>query len=177
MILAYAVTLFATRGPSSCTDEEDGLVAKVGTSKKGSKISLLAAVHLECMLQAQLKRRKRRRRRRRSEEEYFPRNAGKSNTRMHDDITQKITILKINSQQYRIKMYSVKVACCRVLKSVSIHRTGKGRCIAVTWCHFMGEGALLCVRKCHKRKELPCCIVFCIFTGRPGVRIRGLSQK
>ena len=33
-------------------------MAKVGTSKKGSTISLLAAVHLECMLQAQLKRRR-----------------------------------------------------------------------------------------------------------------------
>ena len=33
------------------------MVAKVGTSKKGSTISLLAAVRLEHMLQAQLKRR------------------------------------------------------------------------------------------------------------------------
>ena len=31
-------------------------MAKVGTSKKGSTVSFLAAVHLECMLQAQLKR-------------------------------------------------------------------------------------------------------------------------
>jgi hypothetical protein len=37
-------------------DEEDRLVAKVGMSKKGSTISLLAVVRLECMLQAQLKR-------------------------------------------------------------------------------------------------------------------------
>jgi hypothetical protein len=57
MILAHAVPLFATRGRSGCTDEEDGLVAKVGTSKKGSTISLLAAVHLVCMLQAQMKKR------------------------------------------------------------------------------------------------------------------------
>jgi hypothetical protein len=41
MILAYAVPPFATRGLSGCTDE-DRLVAKVGTSKKGSTISLLA---------------------------------------------------------------------------------------------------------------------------------------
>jgi len=60
MILAHAVPPFATRGPSVCTDEEDGLVAKVGMSKKGSTISLLAAVHLECMLPAQLKIRRRR---------------------------------------------------------------------------------------------------------------------
>jgi len=56
MILAHAVPPFATGGLSGCTDEEDGLAAKVGTSKKGSTISLLAAVRLECMLQAQLKR-------------------------------------------------------------------------------------------------------------------------
>ena len=55
MILALAVPPFATGGLSGCTDEEDGLVAKVGTSKKGSTIRLLAAVHLECMLQTQLK--------------------------------------------------------------------------------------------------------------------------
>ena len=54
MILAYAVPPFATRGLSGCTD--DGLVAKVGTSKKGSTISLLAAVRLEHMLQVQLKK-------------------------------------------------------------------------------------------------------------------------
>jgi hypothetical protein len=47
MILAHAIPPFATRGLSDCTDEEDGLVVKVGTSKKGSTISLLAAVHLE----------------------------------------------------------------------------------------------------------------------------------
>jgi hypothetical protein len=58
MILAHAVPPFATRGLSGCTGEEDGLVAKVGTSEKGSTISLLTAVHLECMLQAQLKRRR-----------------------------------------------------------------------------------------------------------------------
>jgi len=58
MILAHTVPPFATRGLSGCTDE-DGLVAKVGTSKKGSTISLLAAVHLGCMIQAQLKRRRR----------------------------------------------------------------------------------------------------------------------
>jgi len=52
MILAHAVPPFATRGLSGCTGEEDGLVAQVGTSKKGSTISLMAAVHLECMLQA-----------------------------------------------------------------------------------------------------------------------------
>ena len=34
-------------------------MANVGTSEKGSKISILAAVHLECMLQAQLERRRR----------------------------------------------------------------------------------------------------------------------
>jgi len=60
MILAHAVPPLTTRGLSGCTEEEDGLVAKVGTSKKGSTISLLAAVHLECMLQAQLKKRRRR---------------------------------------------------------------------------------------------------------------------
>jgi len=58
MILAHAVPPFATRGLSGCTDEEDGMVTKVEMSKKGSTISLLAAVHLECMLQAQLKRRR-----------------------------------------------------------------------------------------------------------------------
>jgi len=58
MILAHAVPLFATRGLLGYTDEEGGLVAKVGTSKKGSTISLLAVVRLECMLQAQLKRRR-----------------------------------------------------------------------------------------------------------------------
>jgi len=57
MILAHAVPPFATRGLSGGTNE-DGLVAKVGTSKKGSTISLLVAVHLECMLRAQLKRRR-----------------------------------------------------------------------------------------------------------------------
>ena len=57
MILAHAVPTFATRVLSGCTDEEDGLVAKVGMSKKSSTISLLAAVRLEYMLQAQLKRR------------------------------------------------------------------------------------------------------------------------
>ena len=60
MILAHSVPPFATRGLSGCTDEVEGLVAKVGTSKKGSTISLLAAVHLEYMLQAQLRRRRRR---------------------------------------------------------------------------------------------------------------------
>ena len=54
MILAHAVPPFATRGLSGCTDE-DGLVAKVGMSKKGSTISLQAAVRLDRMLQAQLK--------------------------------------------------------------------------------------------------------------------------
>jgi len=61
MILAHAVPPFASRGLLGCTDEEDGLVAKVGTSKKDSTISLLAALHLGCMLQVQLKRRRRRR--------------------------------------------------------------------------------------------------------------------
>ena len=50
MSLAHVVPPFATRGLPGCTDEEDGLVAKVGTSKNGTTISLLAAVHLECML-------------------------------------------------------------------------------------------------------------------------------
>ena len=61
MILAHAVPPFATRDLSGCTDKEDRLVAKVGTSKKkkrGSTISLLAAVRMEHMLQAQLKRRR-----------------------------------------------------------------------------------------------------------------------
>jgi len=58
--MIHAVPPFATRGLSGRTDEEDGLVVKVGTSKKGSTISLLAVVHLECMLRAQLKRRRRR---------------------------------------------------------------------------------------------------------------------
>jgi hypothetical protein len=44
--IIHAVPSFATRGLSGCTDEEDELVAKVGTSKKGSTIILLAAVHL-----------------------------------------------------------------------------------------------------------------------------------
>jgi hypothetical protein len=57
MILAHAVPPFTTRGFSGCTDE-DRLVAKVGTSKKGSTISLLAVVHLGHMPQAQLKRRR-----------------------------------------------------------------------------------------------------------------------
>ena len=52
MILAHAVPPFSVRGLSGCTDEEDGLVAKVGTSKKGSTISLLAAVRLKHMLRA-----------------------------------------------------------------------------------------------------------------------------
>jgi len=56
MILAHPIPPFTTRGLSGCTGE-DGLVAKVGMSKKGSTTSLLAAVHLEHMLQAQLKRR------------------------------------------------------------------------------------------------------------------------
>jgi len=34
MILAHAVPPFVTRGLSGCTDEEDGLVTKVGTSKE-----------------------------------------------------------------------------------------------------------------------------------------------
>ena len=58
MILAHAAPPFSTRRLSGCTDEADGLVAKVGTSKKGSTISLLAAVRLEHMLQAQLKKKK-----------------------------------------------------------------------------------------------------------------------
>ena len=34
MIIAYAFPPFATRGLSGYMDEEDGLVTKVGTSKK-----------------------------------------------------------------------------------------------------------------------------------------------
>jgi len=37
MILAHAFPPFAARGLSVCRDEVDGLVAKVGTSKKGNK--------------------------------------------------------------------------------------------------------------------------------------------
>jgi len=66
-------------------------------------------------------------------------------------------------------MYSFKPACSSVRKLVSMPCTGKGRCVGVTRSHFMERGHLLCVHKYHKRKDLPCCVAFYIYPGRPGV--------